>query len=374
VPGTFTKRTLDPDFRAEGVGVFDVDRDGHLDIATDEFWYAGPQFDVRHEIREPETYPLDGNGHAMGVYPEDVDGDGWLDLVISPHPTETAYWYKNPGPEASYRNPGPGDTHWARYVIKDEEGLETPIVDDLFGDGHPVLLMTDNPTVSIGWYTPPSDPTQEWDEHVIASGPFACAGDFVHGIGTGDVNGDGRRDVLTCSGWIEQTPDRTVWKVHPVTLGPAASRACSRMWTYDFDGDGRADILCGRPHDFGVYWFQQQPAEAGADPIFVEKLIDDSIQENHAVRLADLDGDGVPEVITGKRWWAEGPGQEAGDPPVLAYFKMSRGEGAGVSFARHVIDDDSGAGTQFTIQDLDGDGKPDIVVSNKKGLFVFHQN
>jgi hypothetical protein len=132
--------------------------------------------------------------------------------------------------------------------------------------------------------------------------------------------------------------------------------------------------VCSRPHDYGLHWWQQLRSEAGADPTFVDHLIDDTLSQMHALRLDDLDGDGVPEIVTGKRWWAHGPTGDpgVGDPAVLAYYTFRR-DGGAVTFDRHDVDQDSGVGVQFSIIDVDGDGKTDIVTANKKGLFYFHQ-
>ena len=368
----FTKRTLDKEYRAEGVGAFDVNTDGHVDIVTDQYWYEGPDL-TPHEIRTPVTFvPTANYADCFGVFPRDLDGDGFTDIIVAPHVTDAMYWYRNPA--------GARDTHWTQHLITPAgvAGLETPYVVDLFHDGGPpVLLSTDSSAHLIGWYEPQSDPTLPWVMHPISVSGSSFVGylPFTHGIGVGDVDRDGLLDVLTGTGWFQQTSDRTKWNWKPVVFGPDPGASCSRMYAFDFDGDGQNDILCARPHDYGLFWFQQVKPTAGADPTFTRQLIDDTLSEMHALRFDDLDADGIPEIITGKRYLAHADGSDPGghDPALLVYYSVHDVGTPAVSFERHLVDDDSGIGGTFSIADVDGDCKQDLVTANKKGLYFFPQ-
>jgi hypothetical protein len=350
---TFTKRTLDTAFRAEGVAVFDVDRDGHADIVTDQYWYAGPGM-TPHEIRTPEAFDVAVYSHDVGAWGDDIDGDGWTDLVVAPFPTDAAYWYENPHGL---------DQHWTVHEIAPalSAAKESPIYVDLFGDGHRVLIMGDEPALVLAWFAPGPDPRAPWIEHPISAPGFAGAYRFAHGLGIGDVNGDGRSDVLTSQGWFEQTADRAAWPFHAFSFGPDE---CSTMYALDLDRDGLADVLCAHPHVYGLRWWQQLPGGG-----FTEHSIDETISQMHAVGLADLDGDGVPEIVTGKTRYAHTYDPGAEEPSLLVYYTIAPGP----VFVRHQVDDASGIGRTVTIADVDGDRRPDIVVSNKNGLFYFRR-
>jgi hypothetical protein len=351
----FVKHTIDGDFRSEAAAVFDVDRDGVNDIVTDQFWYRGPDFVDRVEIRTPEIYDVNNYSHDVGSWGDDLDGDGWTDLVVAPYAADEMYWYRNPQ--------GTTD-HWERFLIAPplSAGIEMPVYADLFGTGQRVAIMGIEDPGVVAWFAPPSDPTQPWQSHAISATGFGGSYRYAHGLGTGDVNGDGLRDVLTSTAWFEQVdPDH--WVQHPLDLG---EYPCSTMFAHDLDDDRLPDLLCAHPHSYGLEWWKQH-----ADGTFTGTTIDDSISQMHSMGFADLDADGVPEIVTGKNFRAHpygygDPGDD--DPVVLAYWTYEAGR-----FTRHDIDDDSGVGRLVTITDIDRDDRVDLVIASKKGLFWFEQ-
>src|SRR5581483_10680524 len=94
------------------------------------------------------------------------------------------------------------------------------------------------------------------------------------------------------------------WRFHKVKL----SEACSDMYAYDMDGDGKADVLSSSAHGYGIWEHQQKPGADKDNPAFVEvPLFPKLVAQTHALNFVDINGDGLPDLVTGKRWWAHGP-------------------------------------------------------------------
>lgn len=359
---SFTKQVLTTEFIAEGVAVGDVNKDGRADVLAGAYWFEAPGW-VPHEIMQPEKFEYDkGYSDAFISQTMDVNFDGWTDFLRIGFPGREAFWFENPRGRSG---------HWKKHLIHETVGNESAGFYDMDGDGRLDLLGGNAAKKQMTWFKAPSGPDNlEWQPYTISGEGALGAEPFSHGLGRGDLNGDGRPDVLITKGWWEAPADvrQPGWIFHEANLGQAAAQ----MYAYDFDGDGDQDVVSSSAHGLGIWWHEQVTAQQGG-PNWVTHLISDAFTQTHGLALTDMDGDGHPDLVTGMRYFAH-MGRDPGElnPPVLYWFALKRG--ATPAWVPHRIDDASGVGVEVVVQDITGDGLKDIVVANKKGVFVFKQN
>ena len=373
----FSKHRLDDKFRSEGVAVGDFNHDGKNDIAAGFVWYAAPDWKM-HVISSKPPAPnaalIDSPPHfepkrysnSFCNFAHDVNGDGWTDLIVVDFPGKPTWWFENPKS---------GDAEWKRHVCTPVTNNESPQFLDLDGDGKRELLaafspdpkQADGPERKMAFIKPTVDPYSEWTINAISLPAARGTRKYSHGLGVGDVNGDGRNDVLCASGWWQApkgfSSDKP-WSFHAAPFGEKAAQ----MFVFDFDGDGDSDVLSSSPHAFGIWWHEQTAANQ-----WKTHEIDMSFSQTHGVCFADMNSDGLPDFVTGKRWWAHGGRDPGGDQPAVFYWFELKRENGRPKWIRHQFDHDSGPGTQFEVADVNGDKLLDVVASNKKGVHYFEQ-
>jgi hypothetical protein len=353
----------------EGCAVADFNRDGKPDVSAGEFWYAGPDFKTKRPLRKLEPFGADYLTNC-GEHAYDVNGDGFPDIVTGAFMDTRVYWYQNPG--AAGLQSG---ALWKQHVLIETKFAqnEWTALRDMDGDGVPEYVVNSyGPMNAVMAYRFAKGANGEpvmtpW--MIQASGPFVNG----HGIGFGDVNGDGLEDLLYGNGWYERPKSGATtqpWRRHPDWTWPHAS---TPMIVVDLTGDGRNDIIWGHGHNYGLYWEEQKDPNKDGSTNWRHSVIDDKNSQNHCLVWEDIDNDGKPELITGRRVKAHS-GKDPGDsePGCVIMYKWNPAE---KRFTKHMLAEGGpGIGLQIRVADLDGNGWKDIAVAGKSGTHILWNN
>ncbi len=370
----FISQGLTDEYYSEGCAAADLNADGHVDIVYGPYWFEGPGFSTKHVIYPPVPQPRDGYTDHFFAWVYDFNGDKLPDVLTAGFPGTPAYVYINPGHWET-------DEPWVQHAVLDAVCNESPQFVNIVGDERPELVCTHD-----GYYgyatIDPENPLSPWAFHAVSD--HTAPVPFGHGLGVGDVNGDGRSDILCSDGWYEQPAKSDSdaanaagggrWRKHDHSFTDSYGGA--EIYAYDVDGDGDADIVTSlAAHDFGLAWFEQKQVEG--ESRFERHLIMGSrpeenpygvlFSELHAVRLEDMDGDGLKDIVTGKTYFShhrQSPQWDAG--AVVYWFRLTRDQGV-VDWKPYLVDGDAGIGRQITIADVDGNQSLDIVVGGMKG-------
>lgn len=367
------QHTINGKSEFEAAGAFDVDNDGKLDIVAGDTWYQAPDgkpYHVRDVKRQGSYY------NDFATLPLDVNGDGHTDFVTCSYFAKDVGWVENPGKAGA---------DWTYHEVDAPGNIEAAWMVDLSGDG--IADVLPNTVNVVVWYEVVKKADGkgfELKKHDLGS---AAAG---HGVGTGDVNGDGRVDLLTPKGWFEAPADPAhgSWTWHADwKLGATGIQILAR----DVDGDGLSDIVYGMGHDYGLFWLRQNKG-TGGEVTWSKQTIDNSVASVHALMWADIDGDGkAHELVTGKRVYAHEVEPGATDGSLIAWYAFDSGS---KGWTKHVIfqgepaknapakagersalkdfpPGTAGTGLQMTAIDIDRDGDLDLLCPGKSGLYLF---
>jgi hypothetical protein len=458
MPGTlkYTKKVIHTQFLAESCSIADYNNDGVPDVSSGRIWYQGPDFTAQHPFRDghgalprngtPRDELNTGVSDDWADYPYDVNNDGNVDIInvaqcdvpenMEPpvgtpnkigvvQPRATAYWYQNPGPAGQA-----GDPKWVPHLMHADVRLEQHGLIDFNGDGFPEIFgacKNCTPNQTKGYYQGnPAAPNDPWMYHAVSSNfpfPFQGGLGWMHGEGGGDVNGDGKPDLLERRGaWLQL--DNGTWSTtectgyapkRPTAMNTPAgcgyikhdfydgltdnfgNKGASHMYATDMDMDGIADVVAADwAHGEGLFWYKQ-----GADGVFTKyKFMGNAAEkdkfgvyftEPHALQVVDMDGDGRPDVVTGKMRFAHPLAENDPDPqgvPYIYIFKNVAADdpnnpGAKITLQPVMVDPigtpgtvgtpegGMGVGRQLAVGHVNTDGILDICVATKVGLAVF---
>lgn len=365
-----TRLVLSKGVYTEGASFGDVNGDGTLDLLAGPLWFEGPEFKTQHRYRAGEAVPAKGYAHNSFLsWVIDMNGDGKADIFQVSH---DGLFHLD-----LYIQPEAPSEAWPSHRVAARIGNESPEMGDLTGDGKPELIAMQEG--KFGFFTPDWDaPEKPWTFHVISE--KRTKSPYYHGMGLGDLNGDDRVDVLEKDGWYEAPKSPLTgeaWTFHPYKF---STKGGAQMLVFDVDGDGDQDVVSSlAAHAWGLAWFENT-LEEGEVTLKKHVLLPEEdkpgiggvkFTQAHALAAGDFNGDGITDFATGKRYWAHNGGDPGSDGPAVLYWFETKHDKKGVEFIPHLLDSDSGVGTQLAVADLNQDGRTDLGVGNKKGIFIF---
>lgn len=440
----YTRVLIHNQFLAESCSIADYNNDKVPDVSAGRTWYQGPDFKTAHTFRDGHgVLPSAGNGPEIdtGVsddwsdFPFDVNKDGNMDIIniaqcdvnevekttpkngtVQPH--ATAYWYENPGPAGQAGNP-----NWKSHLMHPDVRLEQHGLIDVNNDNFPEIYGACKncmPPTTKGYYQgDPANPNAQWVFHSVTTAftfPFGGLG-WMHGEGGGDVDGDGFSDLLERSGaWLQQPTgaatgmwnatqctgrDAATKRFTPAGCGyvknnfydglqdSAGNKGASHMYAVDMNADGINDVVAADwAHGEGLFWYKGKADGTFEKIKFMGGANEGGFSEPHALQVVDMDGDGRPDVITGKMRFAHPYGYGDPDPdgvPVIYVFKNVDAGGGNITLMANKIEPMNtptpadlgkpeggmGVGRQLAVGHVNTDGIPDICVATKVGLAVF---
>jgi hypothetical protein len=368
---------LSSEFESEGACWADVDGDGELEVVAGDSWWRpeatgqATRFrtvpwshlpDWPHDPKDdPHPHLRRGAGpprYRASTYdwPVDLTGNGLPDLLAIGMHKDPIRWFENPGPETS-------GAPWPSHTVAEGGVYESAVFARLRPD-MPASLVTVPRKPLVAWYEPGDDPTRPWHEHVVGD----RGGDW-HGLGVGDIDGDGYAEIITRDGYYRQGPDpRRPWHWRPMRELADGQVADGLRAGFIFEtlGGPDAPFFSASPHGRGVWGWRLADGQNGA--VTYERVtLDDEVSQTHAIRLVRGEHAGGWRLYTGKRWQAHGAEGDV-DPAGTPHTLLLSGDAQLTTTERTVISSTAGVGISIAVT-----GEPlsqRVAVSNKLGVHV----
>jgi hypothetical protein len=300
-------------------------------------------------VRFTEHLLKDNFGYAYGLAASDLDGDGLPDITTAD---------ADRGQLTLFRNRGIGK-FTPSYIKDGEPGwFERHVHGDVNGDGKPDVVVVKNLHGHLAWFENPGKEklNQPWPRHLISTDLHRA-----YDVALADLNGDGKPDVAA-SAWVGnhfawfENPGKPggEWKKHLVDDGIGETRA---IHVADLNGDGRPDLVGTARTGKLLAWYENPgPPYQGK---WKRHVIDDTAVYPTHGHLLDMDGDGDLDVILAIGFYNAPAGPHTNQ---VAWYENVGKPGKGTEWKKHVVGELKNA-FEAAAGDLDGDGKPDVVAT-----------
>jgi hypothetical protein len=337
-PGTSTQQTA--------ALILDADRDGANDFviarrqrAPALVWYRRDQAGWTRSVIDPDYLTIEAGGAFY-----DIDGDGDLDLVFGGDwQSNKLWWWENP-----YPNYEP-DVPWKRHEIKNSGANQhhDQLFGDFDGDGKAELVFWNQGASKLFHARIPADPKAgPWPYEEIFSGKG-------EGLAQGDVDGDGKVELLAGGRWFKYRGGSTFTSY---LIDEAQSHP--RIAVGDLNGDGRLEVVMVPGDGIGrLKWYECRGDPKEQDAWIGHELLDRDVIHGHSLAVADFNGDGHLDIFCAEmaRWTESAPAPDHPDATMWLFLGDGRGH-----FTRTEIA--TGLGVhEAKVGDLDGDGRLDIL-------------